>query len=128
MSESSLTKPIIELLAGYSERTELKELCINLRGNRELAIGGRTMLISELVEDQPFNETVGCIQVIFASSSNDLCFGEHKNNNEITEEIRKKLIHLKNSNELKKCIENFSHTNLLAVAPLLEKVTFENKW
>lgn len=127
MHESQLTDTLIHLLSGYERRNELKELCINLRENGELAIGGRTKLISELVEGQPYEETIGCIQVIFASSANDICFDPKRNSNKIVEQLKANLTNESNGANLRNCLTNLSHERLHSVAPLLEKVTFEDK-
>ena len=77
MTLLALTNLLIKIVSGYSRKNEIKELCISLGESGDIKIGGRTMLISEIKEEQPYVETAGCIQVVFAASSDSVMFDKN---------------------------------------------------
>jgi len=127
MSDQTLAELLSKLVNGYSHKGELKELCISLQKPGELTIGARKMLISEIEESQPYEETIGCIQVIFASSSGSTSFDEKRDNNDLTNELQKMLISKKNGNKFQEQLARLLVKSLVSVAPMLKKITFENK-
>lgn len=128
MSENRIEQILIDLIGDYIEKDELKEVCISLYESGELRVGGRKMLISEISDEQPFEETVGCIQIVFASSS-DIYFGEDARDNVgLAVEFRDLLIDRGSAENAREFLKNFPVSRLKAVAPRLELISFENKW
>lgn len=125
MRDSQLNKTLSQILRGYSRKDNLKELCICLGSAGDLTIGGRTMLISEITEEQPFEELAGCIQVIFAASSDRMSFDTNNHKPELVDELQH---YLRTEETARKSLAEFSVENLVNVLPKLEKVTFEDKW
>ena len=114
MRASDITKLLIGIVSMYSRRNDIKELCISLGSSGDIKIGGRTMLISEMKEGQPYDETVGCIQVIFAAFSDSIMFNRDNHCPELIDKLQRLLKTEKGYIEVlsKLSIESFDKTSI----------------
>ena len=120
-----IEKALTEIVAEYTKRDEIKELCISLGKSGDITIGGRTLLISEIEKEQPFSETIGCIQVVFAASSDSIFFDKDRHSSKPIDELQALL---KRKKELITLLSNFSIEKLVSIAPKLEMISVDNKW
>ena len=128
MSASRLVEILTALVEDFDLRNELKEVCISLYETGQITIGGRRMLISEMYDGQPYEETIGCIQIVFASSSDNFFSEQARDNADLTDEFRDLLIRGSERADLQSFLANLKVETLVSVAPKLEFISFENKW
>ena len=125
MTLLALTNLLIKIVSGYSRKNEIKELCISLGESGDIKIGGRTMLISEIKEEQPYVETAGCIQVVFAASSDSVMFDKNHHCPKLIDELQQLL---KTEKDCIEMLPKLSIENFINIAPKLEKLSITNQW
>jgi len=86
------------------------------------------MLISEILDEQPYEETVGSIQIVFASSSDSHFTDEVRDNTALTDELRELLINRKNGSATQKYLSTLPIESLVSAVPKLKQISFENQW
>jgi hypothetical protein len=117
-----------EIVASYSARNQIKELCISLEESGELKLGARTMLISEIKENQEYKYLAGTIQVIFACSSNSMCAERVTAHTLLTDQLREMMVDNENGESVCEFIYKIDVNKFVSFAPCLEKITFKNKY
>ena len=125
MTSSILANLLTKIVSGYSRKNDVKELCITLGKSGDITIGGRTMLISEINKEQPYAETVGCIQVVFAASSDSVMFDKNHHCPELVDELQ---LLLKTEKSHIGMLSKLSIEEFINTAPKLEKLTLTNQW
>ncbi len=128
ISEQLVLAKLHELVGSHSARNEIKELCISLGESGDLKLGTRTMLISEIRENQKYKELAGTIQIIFACSSDSMFADRVTENTLLTDQLREMMTDMELGESVCDLISEIDVSKFDLLAPRLEKITFENRY